>query len=76
VLFGWLHGLVRQLPGHPDLYDAIRRSQARQQPQNPARRLYALAAGVVALPFGLVGTAVEVATKSAGTIYVQARRQA
>jgi hypothetical protein len=76
VLFGWLHGLVRQLPGHPDLYDAIRRSEAQQQAQNPARRLYALAAGVVALPFGLVGTAVELATKSGGTIYVQARRRA
>jgi SAM-dependent methyltransferase len=76
VLFGWLHGLVRQLPGHPDLYDAIRRSEAQQQAQNPARRLYALAAGVVALPFGLIGTAVELATKSGGTIYVQARRRA
>jgi SAM-dependent methyltransferase len=76
VLFGWLHGLVRQLPGHPDLYDAIRRSEAQQQAQNPARRLYALAAGAVALPFGLVGTAVELATRSGGTIYVQARRRA
>jgi SAM-dependent methyltransferase len=76
VLFGWLHGLVRQLPGHPDLYDAIRRSEAQQQAQNPARRLYALAAGVVALPFGLVGTAVELATKTGGSIYVQARRRA
>jgi SAM-dependent methyltransferase len=76
VLFGWLHGLVRQLPGHPDLYDAIRRSEAQQQAQNPVRRLYALAAGAVALPFGLVGTAVELATKSGGSIYVQARRKA
>ena len=74
VLFGWLHGLVRQLPGRPDLYDAIRRSEAQQQAQNPARRLYALAAGIVALPFGLVGMAVELATKSGGTIYAQARR--
>ena len=35
VLFGWLHGLVRQLPGHPDLYDAIRRSEARSRPRTP-----------------------------------------
>ena len=29
-MFGWLHGLVGMLPGHPDLYDAIRRCEARQ----------------------------------------------
>ncbi|MGH3164691.1 MAG: class I SAM-dependent methyltransferase [Trebonia sp.] len=76
VLFGWMHGLAAQLPGHPDLYDAIRRSDARQAAQNPAFRLYALAAGAVALPFALVGTAVEVAARSGGTIYVEARREA
>jgi SAM-dependent methyltransferase len=75
VLFGWLQGLVRQLPGRPDLYDAIRRSDAQQTAQSPARRLYALAAGVVALPFGLIGTAIELATRSGGSIYVQARRK-
>jgi SAM-dependent methyltransferase len=75
VLFGWLHGLVRQLPGRPDLYDAIRRSDAQQNAQPAGRRLYALAAGVVALPFGLIGTAIELATKSGGSVYVQARRK-
>lgn len=75
VLFGWLHGLVRQLPGRPDLYDAIRRNEAQQNAQSTARRLYALTAGVVALPVGLVGTAIELATKSGGSIYVQARRK-
>ena len=45
VLFGWLHGLVRGLPGHPDLYDAIRRTEAQQATQRPSVRLYALAAG-------------------------------
>lgn len=30
VVFGWLHGLVGMLPGHPDLYDAIRRPEAQQ----------------------------------------------
>ncbi|MGH3266945.1 MAG: class I SAM-dependent methyltransferase [Trebonia sp.] len=73
-LFGWLHGLVRLLPGHPDLYDAIRRSEAQQHGQRPAFRLYALAAGVAAVPFGLVGLAIELATRSGGTIYVEARR--
>ncbi len=74
VLFGWLHGLVGRLPGHPDLYDAIRRSQARQAPQSPAFRLYALAAAAAVLPVALVGSAIEVAARSGGTIYVEARR--
>jgi hypothetical protein len=30
IVFGWLHGLVGSLPGGPDLYDAIRRPQARR----------------------------------------------
>jgi SAM-dependent methyltransferase len=75
VVFGWVHGLVGKLPGHPDLYDVIRRSEARQASQNPAVRLYALAAAVVALPLALAATAVEVAARSGGTIYVEARRE-
>jgi SAM-dependent methyltransferase len=74
VLFGWLHGIAGLLPGHPDLYDAIRRGQARQAPQSPLLRLYALAAGIAALPFALAGTAIELATRTGGTIYVEARR--
>lgn len=76
VVFGWLHGLVGSLPGHPDLYDAIRRSEARQAAQSPAVRVYALTAAAAALPLALAGTAVEVARRSAGTIYVEARREA
>jgi SAM-dependent methyltransferase len=75
VVFGWVHGFVGKLPGHPDLYDAIRRSEARQAAQGPAFRVYALAAAVVALPFALAATAVEVAARSGGTIYVEARRE-
>ncbi len=75
VVFGWVHGLVGTLPGHPDLYDAIRRSQARRAPQRPAVRLYALAAAVACLPAALAATAVEVAARSGGTIYVEARRE-
>ena len=75
VLFGWLHGLVGWLPGHPDLYDAIRRTEARQAAQSGAFRLYALAAGVAALPLALVATAIEVAMRAGGTIYVEARRK-
>jgi SAM-dependent methyltransferase len=75
VLFGWLHGIVGLLPGHPDLYDTIRRNEARQNVQGPAFRLYALAAAVAALPVALAGTVIEVATRSGGTIYVEARRR-
>jgi SAM-dependent methyltransferase len=75
VVFGWAHGLVGKLPGHPDVYEAIRRTEARQAAQSPAFRLYALAAAVVALPFALAATAVEVAARSGGTIYIEARRE-
>ena len=75
VVFGWVHGFVGKLPGHPDLYDAIRRSEARQASQSPALRLYAFAAAVAALPLALAATAVEVAARSGGTIYVEARRE-
>ena len=75
VVFGWVHGFVGKLPGHPDLYEAIRRTEARQAAQSSALRLYALTAAVVALPFALAATAVEVAMRSGGTIYVEARRE-
>jgi hypothetical protein len=75
VVFGWVHGFVGKLPGHPDLYDAIRRSEARQAAHSPALRLYALGAAVIALPLALVATAVEVAARSGGTIYIEARRE-
>lgn len=75
VVFGWVHGLAGKLPGHPDVYEAIRRTEARQAAQSPAFRLYALAAAVVALPFALAATAVEVAARSGGTIYIEARRE-
>jgi SAM-dependent methyltransferase len=74
VLFGWLHGLVVQFPGRPDLYDAIRREGARQDAQDPLSRLYALAAGVVMLPAALAASVVEVARHRGGSIYVEARR--
>jgi SAM-dependent methyltransferase len=75
VVFGWVHGFVGKLPGHPDLYDAIRRSEARQGGQSPAVRLYALAAAAAVLPAALVATAVEVAKRSGGTVYIEARRE-
>jgi SAM-dependent methyltransferase len=76
VVFGWVHGLVAQLPWRPDLYEVIRRDEARRSAQSPARRLYALAAAGAAVPLALAAAAVEVAARSAGTIYVEARREA
>ncbi|MDR0346377.1 MAG: class I SAM-dependent methyltransferase [Nocardiopsaceae bacterium] len=74
VVFGWVHGLAGLLPGQPDLYDVIRRDEARSSALGPARRGYALAAAAGAVPLALAGAAVEVAARSGGTIYVQARR--
>jgi SAM-dependent methyltransferase len=76
VVFGWLHGLVGKFfPGHPDLYDAIRRGEARQAAHSPLFRLYTLAAAVITLPAALVATGFEVAARAGGTVYVEARRE-
>lgn len=73
ALFGWLHGLVGTLPGRPDLYDAIRRPEARSRPLSPRARLFALLAGTALFPVAAVATAVEVAGRRGGTVYVEAR---
>lgn len=73
VIFGWVDGFVGLLPGHPSLYDAIRRRGARFQPLSAPQRLYALMAGAAALPFALIGAAAEVALRRGGTVYVEAR---
>jgi hypothetical protein len=72
VLFGWLHGLVGLLPGHPDLYDAIRRPAARRTRLGGRARLAALATAVVLLPVAALGAAVEVALRRGGTVLVEA----
>ena len=74
AVFGWLHGLVGSLPGRPDLYDAIRRREARSRPLSTPRRTATLAAGVVLLPAAVGAAAVEVACRRGGTVYVEARR--
>ena len=73
VVFGWLDGLVGMLPGHPSLYDAIRRPAARFRPLSRGRRLFALTAAAILLPVALVTAAVEVALRRGGTVYVEAR---
>lgn len=73
VVFGWLHGLVGSLPGHPDLYDAIRRREARRRPLSGSGRLATLLAAVALLPIAAACAAVEVALRRGGTVYVEAR---
>lgn len=74
VVFGWVHGLVGLLPGHPDLYDVIRRSEAQSAQQSLRWRLYALGAAVVLLPAALVASVIEVAARAGGTVCVEAHR--
>jgi SAM-dependent methyltransferase len=74
VAFGWLHGIVGALPSHPDLYDAIRRPEARREPISPGRRAFALAAATALLPLAAVCAAVEALLRRGGTIYVEAHR--
>lgn len=76
VMFGMLHGLVGSLPGHPDLYDAIRRRDARRAPLGATRRLATLAAAVVLAPPAALLSALEVAVRRGGSVYVEARRGA
>jgi hypothetical protein len=73
VLFGWLHGIVGSLPSHPDLYDAIRRPEARREALSPGRRAMTLALGVLAFPIAAACTGIEVALRRGGTLYVEAR---
>jgi SAM-dependent methyltransferase len=74
VVFGWLHGLVGSLPGHPDLYDAIRRPEARSRPRSKSERVATLAAGTLLAPLAIVASIVEIALGRSGTVYVEARR--
>ena len=74
VVFGWLHGLVGRLPGHPDLYDAIRRPEARRSSMSGPRRIASLAAALLLLPFAWLGAVLEVALRQGGSVYVEARR--
>jgi SAM-dependent methyltransferase len=74
VVFGWLHGLVGSLPGHPDLYDAIRRPQARRTPMSAGKRIGILAAGAIGLPAAAAGALLEASLRRGGTVYLEARR--
>jgi hypothetical protein len=74
VVFGWLHGIVGSLPGHPDLYDAIRRPEARRGPIPVRERAATLVAGALALPISTACALLEASLRRGGTVYVEARR--
>jgi SAM-dependent methyltransferase len=74
VVFGWLHGLVGLLPGQPDLYDAIRRPEARRRPLSGTRHAGTLAAATILLPLAILCALAEILARRGGTIYVEARR--
>jgi hypothetical protein len=74
VVFGWLHGLVGSLPSHPDLYDAIRRPEARRNALSRRRRILTLALATLALPVAACCATLEVLLRRGGTVYVEARR--
>jgi SAM-dependent methyltransferase len=74
VVFGWLHGLVGALPGHPDLYSAVRRPEARQKSIHGSRRIVVLAAAAALMPVAAGFAVAEVVAGAGGTVYVEARR--
>jgi SAM-dependent methyltransferase len=74
VVFGWLHGLTGMLPGHPDLYTAIRRPEARDRPLSAGRRGATLGAAGVLFPAAAAAAGAEATAHRGGTFYVEARK--
>ncbi len=74
VAFGWAHGLVSRFPGSPNLYDALRRKEARLAAQPRSVRARALALAVPSAPVAAAAAAAEIALNRSGTTYVEARR--
>jgi SAM-dependent methyltransferase len=75
ILFGWLHGMVGMLPGHPDLYSAIRRVEAQDTAIAGGRRTAVLLAATALAPAAGVMAAAEIAAHAGGTVYLEARRR-
>lgn len=73
VVFGWLHGLVVGLPGHPDLYDTLRRAAARRSALTSPARRRALVGAVALFPAAAALSGLEVAARAGGSVYVEAR---
>jgi len=73
VVFGWLYGLVGLLPGRPDLYDAIRRPEARSRSLAIRAQVATLVVAAILLPLALLAAVAEVLLRRGGTVYVEAR---
>ena len=73
-VIGWLQGLVGLLPGHPDLYQALRQSHARGLDQSARTRAVAIGAAVLLSPIATIAALAEMAARRGGTVYVEARR--
>jgi len=73
VVFGWLHGIVGTLPTSPDLYDAIRKPDARRGSLSRRRRALTLTAGALTLPLAIACALLEACLRRGGTVYVEAR---
>jgi hypothetical protein len=74
LMFGWLHGAVGLLPGHPNLYDAIRRPEARSEAMPGSARVKAVAAATALAPLAALLCAGEAVAHAGGTVYVEARK--
>lgn len=73
VMFGWLHGLVGAIRPRWDLYDAIRRPEARFIGLSTGERAATLIAGLALSPLAATLSVLEIAAGSGGTVYVEAR---
>jgi len=73
IVIGWLDGLVSTMPGHLNLYQALRRKSARRIHLSGRRRTASIAVGVVLFPVALAAAVLEVCLGRSGTIYVEAQ---
>jgi hypothetical protein len=74
LVFGWLYGMMRALPGHPDLYSAIRKPEARNTAISGPRRAATLIAAGLLAPVAVLLVAGEVTAHAGGTVYLEARK--
>lgn len=73
-VFCALHGLVGRVPRAGDLYDAIRRPDARQVPLSGARRAWTVAVAAALLPVAAAAAVGEALEGRGASIYLEAVR--
>jgi SAM-dependent methyltransferase len=74
-VFCALHGLAGRIPGTADLYDAIRRPDARSAPIDAGTRAWTIAAAGATLPLAALAAVAEAADGRGASIYLEARRR-